>query len=81
MHHPTDRIIHTTVFVTPVVEHCLELEIAHWVDHEGSIHERTLLPRMYISLPFISVDKHVLQLFFSYSLFLLKIYYYERFMQ
>ena len=28
MHHPTDRIAHTTVFVTPVVEHWLEREIA-----------------------------------------------------
>ena len=28
MHHPTDRIIHTTVFVTPVVEHWLERKIA-----------------------------------------------------
>ena len=25
MHHPTDRIAHTTAFVTPVVEHWLEL--------------------------------------------------------
>ena len=24
MHHPTDRIIHTTALVTPVVEHWLE---------------------------------------------------------
>ena len=31
MHHPTDRITHTTAFVTPVVEHCLEREIAKWV--------------------------------------------------
>ena len=31
MHHPTDRITHTTVFVTPVVEHWLEREIAQWV--------------------------------------------------
>ena len=30
MHHPTDRIIHTTAFVTPVVEHWLEREIAQW---------------------------------------------------
>ena len=37
MHHPTDRITHTTVFVTPVVEHCLEQEIAQWVHYEGSI--------------------------------------------
>ena len=26
MHHPTDRITHTTAFVTPVVEHWLERE-------------------------------------------------------
>ena len=37
MHHPTDRIEHTTAFVTPVVEHWLEREIAQWVHHEGSI--------------------------------------------
>ena len=30
-HHPTDRITHTTAFVTPVVEHWLEREIAQWV--------------------------------------------------
>ena len=28
MRHPTDRITHTTAFVTPVVEHWLEREIA-----------------------------------------------------
>ena len=28
MHHPTDRIAHTTAFVTPLVEHWLEREIA-----------------------------------------------------
>ena len=32
-----DRIIHTTAFVTPVVEHWLEREIAQWVHHEGLI--------------------------------------------
>ena len=31
MHHPKDRIAHTTAFVTPVVEHWLEREIAQWV--------------------------------------------------
>ena len=31
MHHPTDRITHTTAFVTPVVEHWLEREMAQWV--------------------------------------------------
>ena len=38
MHHPTDRIAHTTAFVTPVVEHRLERQIAQWVhSHEESI--------------------------------------------
>ena len=32
MHHPTDRIAHTTAFVTPVMEHWLEREIAQWED-------------------------------------------------
>ena len=32
-----DRIAHTTAFVTPVVRHWLEQEIAQWVHHEGSI--------------------------------------------
>ena len=31
MYHPIDRIAHTTAFVTPVVEHWLEQEIAQWV--------------------------------------------------
>ena len=31
MHYPTDRMTHTTAFVTPVVEHWLEREIAQWV--------------------------------------------------
>ena len=35
MHHP--RIVHTTAFVTPVVEHWLGREVAQWVHHEGSI--------------------------------------------
>ena len=48
MHHPTDRITHTTAFVTPVVEHCREQEIAQWVhpmkdrSDDPSHHERTL---------------------------------------
>ena len=57
MHHPTDSV-HTTAFVTPVVEHWLEREIAQWVlpmkdrSDDPSHHERTLLPRSYISLPY-----------------------------
>ena len=48
MHHPTDRIAHTMAFVTPVVEHWLEREIAQWVhpmkdrSNDPSHHERTL---------------------------------------
>ena len=48
MHHPTYRITHTTAFVTPVVEHWLEREIAQWVhpmkdrSDDPSHHERTL---------------------------------------
>ena len=48
MHHPTDRIAHTTAFVTPVMEHWLEREIAQWVhpmkdrSDDPSHHERTL---------------------------------------
>ena len=57
MHHPTNRIMHTTAFVTPVVEHWPEREIAQCVhpmkDRSDDIshHERTLLPQSYISLP------------------------------
>ena len=59
MHHPTDRIAHTTAFVTPVVEHWLEREIGQWVhpmkdrSDDPTHHERTLLPRSYISLLYI----------------------------
>ena len=51
MHHPPDRIAHTTAFVTPVIEHWLEREIAQWVhpmkdqSDNPSHHDRTLLPR------------------------------------
>ena len=49
-------ITHTTAFVTPVVEHWLEREIAQWAhpmkdrSDDPSHHERTLLPWNYISL-------------------------------
>ena len=51
-----------SAFVTSVVEHWLEREIAQWVhtmkdrSDDQSHHERTLLPRSYISLPqFVTV--------------------------
>ena len=65
MHHPTDRITHTMAFVTPVVEHWLEREIAQWVhpmkdrSDDPSHHERTLLPRSYISLLVVIGDYNV----------------------
>ena len=46
MHHRTDKLTHTTAFVTPVVEHWLEREIAQLVHHEGSTH-RTMSKRSY----------------------------------
>ena len=54
-----------TAFVTPVVEHWLEREIAQWVHSikdrsaDPSHHERTLLPRSYLSLH-ESVEQYVL---------------------
>ena len=55
MYHPTDRIAHTTAFVTPVLEHWLErAQRVHTMkdrSDDPSHHERTLLPRSYISLP------------------------------
>ena len=59
-----DRIAHTTAFVTPVVEHWLEREIAQWVhpmkdrSDDPSHHERTLLPRSYISLLLYSISPY-----------------------
>ena len=55
---------HTTAFVTPVVEHWLEREIVQWVhsmndrSDDPSHHERTLLPRSYISLHLNSMTVH-----------------------
>ena len=46
MHHPTDWITHTMAFVTPVVEHWLEREIAQWVhpmkDRSDDLHQSSL---------------------------------------
>ena len=53
----TDRLAHTTAFVTPVVEHRLEREISQWVlpmkdrSDDPLHHEWTLLPQSYISPP------------------------------
>ena len=50
MHHPTDRITHTTAFVTPVVEHWLNGSTIKVLSDDPSHNERTFLPRSYISL-------------------------------
>ena len=34
----SDRIAHTTAFITPVVEHWVEREIAQWVHHERTLY-------------------------------------------
>ena len=49
MHNPTDRIAHTTAFVTPVVEHWLEQEIAQWIHpmKDRSDDHRTMSERSY----------------------------------
>ena len=84
MHHPTDRIIHTTAFVTPVVEHWLEREIAQWVhpikdrSDDPSHPERTLLSRSFKQVStFLANKKKKISLcnmstkLFVYSLFVL----------
>ena len=73
-----DKIAHTMAFVTPVVEHWLEREIAQWVhpmkdrSDDPSHHELYLsifLPRSYISLhkyyQFIRIFIIFIQLYLS----------------
>ena len=66
MHHPTDCIAHTTAFVTPVVEHWLEREIAQWVHpmkdqsddsshHERSVNEK-LVSQQFACKPNLSIE-------------------------
>ena len=43
MHHPTDRILHTTAFVTPVMEHWQDREIAQWHISSKGFHLKRLL--------------------------------------
>ena len=73
MHHPTDRITHTTAFVTPVVEHWLEREIVQWVhpmkdrSDDPSHHERTLLPRERCLIQVNTIYKFSIKLKENYS--------------
>ena len=50
MHNPIDRIVHTTAFVTSVVDHWLEQEITQWVHHEGAS-SHTIAKWLYLSWP------------------------------
>ena len=50
MHHPTDMITHTTAFVTQVVEHWVERDIAQWVH---PMKDRSDDPPSWIHLPLI----------------------------
>ena len=52
MHHPIDRIAHTTAFVTPVMENWLEQEIAQWVSTFNNIF-----------IPLLFLDKLVIEIF------------------
>ena len=85
MHHPTDRITHTTAFVTPVVEHWLEREIAQWFhpmkdrSDDPSHHERTLLPRSYIDqrevldkIDIVFIIYQVLKYIMNYVIYILR---------
>ena len=62
MHHSTDRISHTTTFVTPVMEYLLEREIAQCVhpmkdrSDDPSDHEQTLLPQRATSRSLVSMS-------------------------
>ena len=76
MHHPTDRITHTTAFVTPVVEHWLEREIAHI-----KLGRRPLRPKAWwsftnimASMPCLNLNVLLLLLLFFLLLLLLFVY-------
>ena len=73
---PTHRITHTTAFVTPVVEHWLEREVAQWVhlmkdrsDNDGTV---TMSERFYHGVTSCSCSsKNIMFLFkMSVSVFL-----------
>ena len=67
MHHPTDRMAHTMVFGTPVVENWLEWEIAQWVHHEGSIRRpwaKALTTEVHLA-PFLWMQLQCWEILFS----------------
>ena len=52
---PPHGIAHTMAFVTPVVEHWLEREIAQWVDPTTT--HRTMSERSYHRAPYKNINK------------------------
>ena len=59
MYHPTDRIAHTTVFVTPVVEHWLEPQVngvGHMVKDQSDSERGNPLPPHALLFPISSND-------------------------
>ena len=61
MHHPTDRITHTTAFATPLVEHWLEREIGQWAKHHmssGNIYINNMDCFHYFSLYYRAGPQH-----------------------
>ena len=58
MHHPTDRITHTTAFVTPVVEHWLEREIvqSRRVSHSVTTISFTINPLVIVNQNVLSAS-------------------------
>ena len=62
MHNLTDRIAHTTVFVTPMKDRSIMKDRSD----DPSNHERPLLPRSYSSLPVSLIStKHYIVIFSS----------------
>ena len=60
MHHPRDRITHTTEFDIAVVDHWLKREIAQCVHHEGSI-RRPISPRVNA----LNTELHLAPIYYS----------------
>ena len=58
MHHPTDRITHTTAFVTPVVEHWLEREIAQRVHPMKDRSDDPLHHELHLALSQLNANSH-----------------------
>ena len=56
MHHPIDMIVHTTAFVTPVVEHWLEREIAQWVKSMHAHLKTNMISEVNVSMYSVNIS-------------------------